>query len=139
MYLSDDDYKTMIQDEDLEIVQQSDESVRQKAELTAIEEVKGYLRSRYDVAQIFPDMPADPDTRNQVIVMIAMDITLYHLHASVPTRLVPELRVKRYDDAIKWLDKVQTGKVNPGLPLIGAADPGAPIRFGSQEKIDNSW
>lgn len=129
----------MIQDEDLEIVEQSDETVRQRAELTAIEQMRGYLRSRYDVARIFPDLIPDPDSRNQVIVMIAMDITLYHLHASVPTRLVPEIRVKRYDDAISWLEKVQMGKVNPGLPLIGAADPGAPIRFGSQERCDNSW
>jgi phage gp36-like protein len=137
-FLTEEDYRLLIQAEDRDIVEQSDAGLRQKAENTAIEEMKGYFRSRYDVDSIFsPDQ--EPDARNAVIVLFCMDITLYHLHSSVPTRLIPELRVKRYDDAVRWLDKVQVGKVNPGLPLISELDPGAPIRFNSNEKMINDW
>lgn len=141
MFLTDNDYNQLIQEDDLDLVQQSDPYLRLKMEETAIEEMSGYLRNKYDVAAIFVEADdIDNDTRNRTIVMFCMDICLYHLHSSVPSRLVPELREKRYENAIKWLEKVCTGKINPELPLIGGTDvdSGNPIKFGTSDNI-NSW
>lgn len=90
MFLTDNDYNKLILDDDLDLVQQSDPYLRLKMEETAIEEMSGYLRNKYDVSAIFVEADdIDNDIRNKTIVMFCMDITLYHLHSSVPSRLIP--------------------------------------------------
>jgi hypothetical protein len=61
--------------------------------------------------------------------MYCTDITVYHLHARNNPRGITELRVKRYDDAIKWLDRVMTNQENPPFPLIDPPSDG-PLEYG---------
>jgi hypothetical protein len=50
--------------------------------------------------------------------MIMCDLMLFHLHSPLNGRNIPELRQKRYDDAMKWLTQVKDGKLVPkGLPV----------------------
>lgn len=46
------------------------------------------------------------DNRNAQLVMYMVDVALYHLHSRIAPMNIPDLRVKRYDDARKWLDNV---------------------------------
>lgn len=142
MFLLETDYLTLITDEDREIIQQSSDENRKTAEAMAIDEMKGYLRQQYDVESVF-ELQAipDPDTRPKALVMFAMDITLYHLHAMLPQKYVPDIRITRYENAIAWLNKVQSGRIDPGLPGL-KDDAGADksiIRSGSNTKMDWSW
>lgn len=78
------------------------------------------------------------DNRNQQIVMHLLDITLYHLHARINPRNVPDLRKDRYDGnresqtlgAIGWLKMVAKGTVNADLPNI-LPQQGLSIRWGN--------
>jgi len=136
MFLTDNDYKTLINDDDLAVIQKADTDIRAKAEAAAQEEISGYLRNRYDVDSIFDEAG---DDRNPVIIIKMIDIVLYHLSASLPARLGMETRQLRYDETIKWLDKVNKGLINPGLPYKDADDSGNPIKFSSQTKTSYQW
>lgn len=143
MFLTETDYLTLITDEDRGFIEQSSKPNREAAEAMAIDEMKGYMRQQYDVAAIF-DISAvpDPDTRPKAVVMFCMDITLFHLCAMLPGRYMPEIRVTRYDNAIIWLNKVQAGRIDPGLPAVTDTTTGeslSAIRSGSNEKQDWSW
>lgn len=78
------------------------------------------------------------DNRSQQLVTYLVDITLYHLHSRIAPRNIPDLRVKRYDDACKWLKAVSRGEVTANLPLL-APKQGARIRFGGNIKNVNAY
>ena len=141
MFLNEDDYDTLILDEDRELITQSTTAIREKAEGMAIDQMSGYLRAKYNVAATFA---LANEARSMVLVMLCLDITLYHLHASIAGRFVPEVRRIRYEDALAWLKDVAKGLIVPDLP--GYTDPetgeevtGLNIIFGSNAKQDNSW
>ncbi len=139
MFLTESDY-VVISSASLNIVQQADPQIREKAERMACEEVAGYLRSRYDVQRIFA---ATGDQRNDVIVMRTADIALYHLCSSLAQKMGHEIRKERYELAIKWLEQVQEGKIIPDLPTVtgedGQTDINNPMIFGSEPKQKYDW
>ncbi len=138
-FITTEDY-VMIGDAALQIVQQADAGNRENAEKEAMEEVAGYLRSRYDVAAVFE---ATGDNRNKVIVMRCCDVALYHLVSSRNQRQGMEIRKERYERAIKWLEDVQKGLIMPDLPTPvgpnGEEDILNPIKFGSEKKNHYGW
>jgi len=78
------------------------------------------------------------DNRSQQLLTFLIDITLYHLHSRISPRNIPELRVKRYDDAIRWLKAVSKAEVTANLPLLKPAQ-GSRIRYGGNVKNINSY
>ncbi|GHT15067.1 hypothetical protein AGMMS4956_14240 [Bacteroidia bacterium] len=133
-FLSTEDYKAVCGDDALDVIQQSDDNNRQRAQGYAIEEVSSYLRSRYDIAAAFA---AEGEARNAQLVMITCDVALYHLASWLAKRSGFEIRQLRYERAIKWLESVQKGIASPDLPLITDStgnDIGNPVRWGSWGK-----
>lgn len=139
MFVTEEDY-IMVGADSLKVLQQSDPDKRRMAELSAQEEISSYLRSRYDVETTFAATAAE---RNSQIVMYYCDIALYHMSSWLPGRMGFEIREKRYETAMKWLDKVQAGKVIPALPTItgpaGEEDYNNPIRYGAGQKNNYDW
>lgn len=78
------------------------------------------------------------DNRDPQMVLYLCDIVLYHLHTRIAPRNIPELRVKRYDDAIMWLRMCAEGNVTPNLPLIKPKQ-GNRIRYGGGIRQINSY
>lgn len=138
-FVTEDDYIVVGQDA-LKIIQQSNAENRTRAEFAAREEISGYLRERYDVAKIFA---AKDIGRNMQIVLYFCDIALYHMSCWLPGRIGLEIREKRYEQAIEWLEKVQAGKVMPELPTLtgpaGEEDYYNPIRYGAGQKNSYDW
>jgi phage gp36-like protein len=131
MFLQEDDYKAVVDSQTLSVINQADEENRQRAENYAIEEISSYLRGRYNMTSAFE---ASGENRNQQLVMIAVDIALYHLIAWLPKRIGFEIREIRYKRAIEWLESVQSGKASPDLPPLtdeSGTDIGNPIKYGS--------
>ena len=73
--------------------------------------------------------------------MYACDIALYHMSASLPGRMGSEVRRERYERAVRWLEKVQSGVIVPDLPLSGAedGDTSGTLLYGSSQRVDNSY
>lgn len=79
------------------------------------------------------------DNRNQQLVNYCIDVALYTVHSRIAPRNIPELRVKRYDDVIKWLNNVAQGKeITAALPLIQPSQ-GMRIRWGGDVKRINNY
>ena len=78
------------------------------------------------------------DNRSQQMVTTVVDITLYHLHSRISPRNIPDLRVKRYDESIKWLIKCAKGEVTPNLPVLQPTQ-GGRVRYGGNIKQINSY
>ena len=139
MFLTEDDYIVASRTA-LGVLQQSSEDKRNTAERMAVEEVSGYLRSRYDVKKIFA---ATGGERNDVVVMRTCDVALYHLSSWLPNRMGHEIRKERYELALKWLEGVQAGKITPDLPTVtgedGEEDVNNPMKWGSEKKNTYIW
>lgn len=116
-FIQDSDYDDQIRQEVRSLLDNTpDQRKLRQAEEKAIAQVKMRLSSRYDIAQIFNIPPSDaPDTRNQFIVMLLIDITLYHLW-STQGQVVPKTRNDRYQDALDWLKSVSDGAIVSDLP-----------------------
>jgi len=118
-FLTIDDIRIVVDEDTFEVINQGSAESLDLAEREAIEEISGYLRSRYDCNAIFSATGTD---RNQQIVMITNDIMLYHLVSWLPKRLGYEIREIRYNMWLKWLQEVQAGKITPNLPGYQSSD-----------------
>ncbi len=134
------DYRVVAGEAAFRSITQSQPEVVDQAELEAIEEVCGYLRPKYDVEAVFS---ARGEDRNARVVMVTVDVALYHMVASQPQRMGYEIRETRYKRAVEWLEDVSSGKVVPDLPLAGGADASAPdggeLTWGARWKRGNEW
>lgn len=109
-FLQRSDYRPVIKDEYLAQIISEDEATRYLAEDAAIQEMKPYL-SAYDTDALF-----SASNRNPLLVMFCVDIALYHLMASIAHPRLNDangLRSKRYERAIKWLEQVKKGDIQP--------------------------
>lgn len=138
MFLTDNDYAVVIGEEALKVVSRASAENRYNAEMEAVEEMAGYLRSSFDCDAIFT---ATGSARNPLVVMRAVDIALYHLVAAMPQKMGCEIRKERYDLAIKWLEGVQAGRIVPDLPAYSDKD--IPVSnatvFHSDPKLRHDW
>ena len=130
--------KTGIHQEILDaLTRNSDDSIEGVIAFS-IDEMGGYLNSRYDVVNIFNKTGSN---RNQTVLQKGIDIALYHIHVKGNPNIIPDIRVKRYDDAISWLEGVQKGSINPpGLPVKEDENGYSNIMsFGSNPKRENHY
>ncbi len=81
----------------------------------AKDEINGYICARYDSADLFEKTGS---SRNKTILSIARTIAIYKLHKVCNT--MTELRRIDYEDAVKTLEKIQSGKfILEGAKLVG--------------------
>ena len=100
-------------------------------------EMESYLRERYDLAAIFS---AEGNDRNPLIKMFMVDIAVYHLFCAIAPRNIPQIRLDRYNAAIKWLDMVRKGQISPALPALQAINSTVNNSiFGSNTANGYSW
>ena len=115
-FITPEDYSASIHTEILDAVTRSDKEIVDLCQERAISEMKGPLSKRYDVEKIFS---AEGEDRNQLVVMMAIDIAIYHMFSIHNPRNISQVRVDRYKRAMAWLKEVRNGNedVN-GLPEL---------------------
>lgn len=119
-FLNEQDYTVQVRTEISKIIDPTlDRAKLIAAEKMAIDQIKNHIAGRCDITKIFVDAPAtgQPDERDMYIVMLTIDIALYHLWCKEGGNNIPKTRELRYNDALKWLQDVQRGKPN-NLPQI---------------------
>lgn len=140
MFLNEDDYKVVCDEDELDVLTRSDPAIRQKAERVAMEEVASYLRPRYDTDKAFA---AEGDDRNDMLVQVTANITLFYLAHWLPGSLALDGRQELYDISIAWLNKVSKGGTMPKLPTYtgenGETDTSNPMRFGGMTANDYTY
>jgi len=112
----------------------SDTAILDKIEAKTISLVISYIGGRYDTSQIFADTPI----RNNVLVDIISQIVVYRAVRRNAARKVPEDLIENYKDALKQLEKIQSGsQYLENLPVITATDgTTASLVFGSNRNSD---
>lgn len=110
------DYDASIHREILDALTRSDESIVEICEDRAIAEMRGYLSVRYDANALFA---ATGSERNQLILMMAIDIAVYHLFCIHNPQKLSQIRKDRYERAVEWLKQVASFKITvDGAPKL---------------------
>ena len=140
MFLTTEDYRVVCSVADLDIITQSDEDIRRSAERVAMDEVAGYVRSRYDIDKAFA---AEGEERNAMLVQITVSIALYYLSKWLPQYMGNDVRLELYDNAIARLKDIQKGAFSPDLPQYAVDDEEAagaqPMIYGSMTKSSYNY
>ncbi|MDR2890751.1 MAG: DUF1320 domain-containing protein [Alistipes sp.] len=116
-FISKQDYSASIHAEILDAVTRADDAVIEVCEDRAIAEMKGYLTGKYDTDKAFA---AREKERHELLLMMAIDIAVYHIFCIHNPRNISKIREERYKRAVEWLKGVRRGDiVVDGLPVAG--------------------
>lgn len=97
-----------------------DPQVVEICEDRAVAEMRSYLNKKYDCDAIFSASGAD---RHPLILMFAIDITVYHIFCQHNPYKMSRIRQDRYDRAVEWLKGVMKGDVTvDGAPTLPDED-----------------
>ena len=115
-FINYEDYDASIHRDILDALILQDEAIIEIIEDRTITDMRGYLASRYDVDAIFN---AQGTQRNQLVLMMALDMAIYHIFCIHNPVKLSTMRKDRYDRAVDWMKAVGRGKINiDGAPLL---------------------
>lgn len=93
-----------------------DPQIIEICENRAIAEMRSYLGKTYDCDDIFA---ARGDERHQLVLMFALDITIYHIFCQHNPYKISSIREQRYKRAIEWMKGIMNGDITiEGAPLL---------------------
>lgn len=82
----------------------------------AVAEMRSYLNKTYDCDAVFS---ATGNDRHALILMFAIDISVYHIFCQHNPYKMAKVRQDRYDRAVEWLKGVMKGDITiDGAPLL---------------------
>lgn len=114
------DYDASVHREILDALVRDDETLVEICEDRAIAEMRGYLSKRYDCNAIFS---ASGEERNQLILMMVIDIAVYHIFCIHNPQKLSQVRKDRYERAVEWMKAVAAEEVSiDGAPLLPEED-----------------
>lgn len=137
-FITTEDYNASIHQEILDAVIRSGSAIIEVVEDRAIAEMRGYMSRRYDCDKVFS---AEGKERNELVLMMAIDIAIYHLFCIHNPRTMSEIRVERYERAIKWLEGIRKGDITvDGLPEVESEvmDTASQFQIRSNRKRNNN-
>ena len=133
------DYDASIHREILDSLTREDNAVVEICEDRAIAEMRCYLSRRYDCDKIFS---ATAGNRNQLVLMMAIDIAVYHIFCIHNPRNLSPVRKERYERAVEWMKAVAAEEISiDGAPLLPEETRAAKSNFliKSNRKRVNHW
>lgn len=135
-FIQETDYEVQARQEMLRLLDGSDErTALMQAERFAISQIRKYIGGRYDCNTLFS---ATGEDRDDYIVMITIDIAIYHLWAKKAPKVIPEHRKEQYSDALDWLTNVGSGEMPTDLPQLSTDDYKGDVRIASRYKPNDN-
>ena len=102
-FIDIDDYDATLHREILDALVRDDKQVIEVCEDRAIAEMRSYA--------------AQGAERNQLVLMFALDIAVYHIFCIHNPHNMSQIRIDRYERAVEWLKGIQKGMIRvDGLP-----------------------
>lgn len=137
MYLKAEELNGSMYAHIIDEITEGDTQIVLQAIEAAIEEVRSYLRVRYDVTKVFE---AEGSARNALILENTKVITVWNIIKLSNAETIYEMWKERYDRVINYLVKVADGEAAPDLPLITNEQGNIVIKakFGSNPKFNHS-
>ena len=110
------DYDASIHRDILDALVREDDTIVEICEDRAIAEMRCYLSKRYDCDKIFSAVGTD---RNQLVLMMLLDIAIYHIFSIHNPQKLSQLRKDRYERAVEWMKAVGDEEISiDGAPLL---------------------
>lgn len=135
-FIQEADYEVQARQEMMRLLDQSeDRAAVMQAERYAISQIRKYIGGRYDCDKLFSQ---SGDQRDDYIIMITIDIAIYHLWAKKAPKVIPEHRKVRYSDALDWLTNVGSGTMPTDLPQLSHESYVGDVRISSRYKPNNN-
>lgn len=152
MFLNPLDLDNVIYGYQIEQITENDDTIVLQALAAAEEEAKSYLepnanqrefldgRLLYDVDTIFNAAGAE---RNPLILQHTLTVAKWHIVHLCNADVIYEHAKERYDRAIEWFDKMNTGDVIlSSLPQLDRSEDNTekqPFSFGSRAKFNHDY
>lgn len=115
-FVNIEDYDASVHREILDALVRDDESLVEICEDRAIAEMRCYLSKRYDCDAIFS---ASGTERNQLVLMMVIDIAVYHIFCIHNPQKLSQIRKDRYERAVEWMRAVADEEISiDGVPLL---------------------
>jgi len=129
-YLTKSDLAKSIEQQLLETLDfNSDDSIITTACAQAMGQIKAYIIDKYDILAEFAKTGT---SRDEMILMIAKDLAIYHIWSYVDPASIPNTRKERYKASIEFLKDTQNGAFT--LTLGNPTQVYSPIVGGSNDK-----
>lgn len=110
------DYDASIHREILDALTRDDNAVVEICEDRAVAQARSYLARRYDCDALFS---ASGDGRNQLLLMMVIDMAVYHIFCIHNPQKLSQVRKDRYERAMEWLKAVADENISiDGAPLL---------------------
>ena len=136
-FINPEDYDASIHSEILDALIRKDHAIVEICEERAIAEMRSYRSGRYDCDTLFN---AEGTDRHPLVLMMAIDITVYHLFCIHNPQKMSQIRTDRYDRAVEWLKQVSKQAISiDGAPLLPDSErkENAPWQMRSNPKRTN--
>ncbi len=136
-FVNIEDYDASVHREILDALVRDDQSLVEICEDRAIAEMRCYLSKRYDCDAIFS---AAEEDRNQLILMMVIDIAVYHIFCIHNPQKLSQIRKDRYERAVEWMRAVADEEISiEGVPLLPEDERAAKasLMFKSNRKREN--
>lgn len=115
-FVNIEDYDASVHREILDALVRDDQSLVEICEDRAIAEMRCYLSKRYDCDAIFS---ASGEDRNQLILMMVIDIAVYHIFCIHNPQKLSQIRKDRYERAVEWMRAVADEEISiEGVPML---------------------
>lgn len=115
-FVNIEDYDASVHREILDALVRDDQSLVEICEDRAIAEMRCYLSKRYDCDAIFS---ASGEDRNQLILMMVIDIAVYHIFCIHNPQKLSQIRKDRYERAVEWMRAVANEEISiEGVPML---------------------
>lgn len=115
-FVNIEDYDASVHREILDALVRDDQSLVEICEDRAIAEMRCYLSKRYDCDAIFS---ASGEDRNQLILMMVIDIAVYHIFCIHNPQKLSQIRKDRYERAVEWMRAVADEDISiEGVPML---------------------
>lgn len=136
MYIETNEITTHLGVEQIEAISDGDSTKLEEAINSALVQVRGYLKGKYDIAAEFAKIGA---ARNSLLVTYVKDIAVWHFINICHVNTSIEERAKRRDDAVKDLMKAQKGDFDFELPPLPAEQKADTITYSSNRRRNNHY
>lgn len=142
-FITEDDIRVALKEKHELQIADGDSAIYASAEQAALSRMKSALdRANYDVQYIFSRTGTQ---RDAYLVTLCVDITIYFVMKRLPQRQLPEQRIKAYDEAINYLERLADGKeslIQPKKTVtdeLGNTYSQSRIRSGSSKKRNHRY
>jgi len=124
-FLTKDDFDTHLYAEVIDSITREQDTIVERGISSAISEAQGYL-SRFDLAALFGDDTDDPTVEDEHLKDVVKDIACWKMIKLANPNVDLKLFRTIYEDAVKYLEKVQKGQVDPKGWPYKPDDPATP-------------